>query len=89
MNAIRYRGRVLSKAAVDVILRRARVFPVTRGKEIMELWLSPVGMMKKEKPRVIHHLTLSGCGATVREARGTRERENILRTVGRSVNSRT
>lgn len=46
----------------------------------MELRVLPVGRTIGENLPVIHALTFSGGGATVRKTRWTREREAILKT---------
>ena len=41
-SAAMYRREVQTKAAANVALERATVFPVTRAKEVVGLWISPV-----------------------------------------------
>lgn len=77
---------MLANAAADVPLGSALVFPVTRAKDVVRLWISPIGV-KGEKLRVIHDLTFSEGGAGVRKTRERREREATLETEGRSMNA--
>lgn len=56
----------------------------------MGLRISPVGAMEwKEELGVIHDFTFSESGATVRQARKTREPKATLETENRSVNTDT
>lgn len=75
---------VLTKAATDVAIGRALVFPVTRAKEIMGFQISPVGVV--EQMRVTHGLKFGG-GATARRKEGTKEPEANIETGGRLVNA--
>lgn len=46
----KYGGEVRTKVATEVALGRAIVFPVTQAKEIVELRISPIGVVEgKEK----------------------------------------
>lgn len=66
----KYWGEVLTKAVTNVALGRAKVFSVVQAKEIVRLWISPVGMMEKKNLRDIHNLTFRS-GVTVRKGKGT------------------
>lgn len=84
-SAAKYGGDVHKKAATDVVLGRTVVFPVTQAREIRRLRIPPVGVLEKEKVRVIHDWTFGG-RVTFRGARKTEEQEAHMEP---SVNGNT
>ena len=91
-SAAKYGEEVIAKAAADVALGRAVVFPVTRAEDIVGLRISPLGVVEeKEKLRVIHDLTFCGNKADerAREAPGERKSTATPETGARSVNEDT
>lgn len=77
-SAAMYGREVLTKAAADVVLERAIVFPVTRAKDVVGLRISPVRLWMRTR----------NCeSSTTYHSVGTREQEATLENGGRSVNA--
>lgn len=59
----------MTKAAADISLGSALVFPVMRAKDTVGLRITPIGVVEGEKLRAIHDLTFSGGVAGGRKTR--------------------
>ena len=88
-NALKHRGEVLEKAAMDVSMGRTIVLPAAQAQEVEGLRISPVGVVEeREKLQVIDDLTFGG-QANVREKRGGGRRGPVTLPESRLVNADT